>query len=1073
MGSEAHLQQLYDAYLNAVIQGKAEPPEQFLRAAGVTEATLRERLEQLYQLRPDVVNTGDASSVGNGVDHAGPSSRLGEFILRERLGEGGMGVVYLAEQPSVGRVVALKVIRPEFARSASAAARFEREARAIARLRHPNIVTVHAVGEDRGIRYLAMEYVEGATLSELLLNVQASKRPSVEIEQGQRAGSHGGGVLRASSAGSAPGARSRLGITSLTTVIRWIAELARALQYAHEHDIVHRDVKPSNIRITPDGRPLLLDFGLARDLSSNAATLTEAFIGSPQYVAPEQIGRGRSSADGRADVYSLGVVLYECITGAAPFNGDSLEQVLHSILTVDPPPPRAVNRAIPRDLSVIVMKAIEKDPKQRYASAAELADDLEALMEFRPIRARPPGPMQRGWKWCRRHPAWSTGGAAVALAAIALAAMLFAQQATSQRQRREEADRALAQAAALVEAYRDSRERTEQLENQYEILRRQRSARYFTPDEDRIFANAEDEVLRARNQREQMYYDVHNLLQHAERAGAAERDSQLILAELYLARYLDAVIENDLVEQAIYLELVRRHDADGRFDDVLTGSARVQIASEPPGADVYLFRLAELPERRVAPLPWQGSVFAQDVASNWALRVVRGEGRLQSGDHIIQLAGHSIRGLILVNDCPASGEVHRFDRLVAVDGIPVQDEYEAEWLGEQSGGREERGPREFTFERDGAVFSFHAEALSSAGITVAGPRRIAERGDVPARVWRDGEAVEMILPAGLSVRVTAAPVLIGRDAFFGQTPVNSVRLESGSYLVVLRREGYEDTRFPLRIDRGEPASLRLQLLPHGTTLEGWIHVAFNVADFPAAVPFQFDFWIMEREVKMSEYFEFLNDPETLAEIDAHSDRLGPGARAMRVPLVSGIAPPRRDPVTRRYLLPDDWSWEWPAFGMTWHDAQAYAAWKTKQARAARRAVRYDLPTMDHWTLAVGKSDFRYVFGNTFHPKWVSSCFTRPGPPIPGAVGPRPEATMSFPIDESMLGVFDTAGSVSEWLDAWWIEDRGMRHYAGGSWAHAAPEEMFAIYGGNGARPDLSSGTIGFRLVMRHTGTTDE
>ena len=223
-----------------------EHPGDFLARHGNKDGGLRAQLDVIYE----EVKGPDPRGEPSGEPDSG-GKHLGEFRLLEILGEGGMGVVHLARQESLDRLVALKVIRPELARSTTAMVRFEREARAIARLRHPNIVTVYAVGEDKGVRYIAMELATGNGLNTVLEDAADNGEP-----------------------------------VPIATVLRWTAELARALDYAHEHGIVHRDVKQSNIRITPEGRPLLLDFGLARELDSAGATLTEAFVGSPHYVAP-------------------------------------------------------------------------------------------------------------------------------------------------------------------------------------------------------------------------------------------------------------------------------------------------------------------------------------------------------------------------------------------------------------------------------------------------------------------------------------------------------------------------------------------------------------------------------------------------------------------------------------------------------------------------------------------------------------------------------------------------------------------------------------------------------------------
>lgn len=296
-------------------------------------------------------------------------TRLGEYRLIRKLGAGGMGVVFLAEHEPLRRLVALKLLTDRAAASSAGAERFRREARAVARLRHPNLVTVHDAGEAAGTLYLAMELVPGRGLDEVL----------------REAAGRGARVL-------------------LEDVLRWGGELASALECAHLAGVVHRDVKPSNVRITPDGRALLLDFGLARSVEEGSLTRTGAFQGSPHYASPEQVEAGPVPAGPRSDVYSLGVTLYECVSGRVPFEGDTTEQVFHGILLREPLPPRRLNRSVPRDVETVILHAMRKEPDGRYASARELGEDLERIRHREPIRARPAGPLLRLGLWSRRNP---------------------------------------------------------------------------------------------------------------------------------------------------------------------------------------------------------------------------------------------------------------------------------------------------------------------------------------------------------------------------------------------------------------------------------------------------------------------------------------------------------------------------------------------------------------------------------------------------------------------------------------------------------------------------------------------
>jgi hypothetical protein len=314
-----------------------------------------------------------------------PSS-IGPYQVLERLDRGGMGVVYKARHSALGRVVALKVVLDAGQATAEERARFVREAEAIARLDHSNVVPIYDVGEHEGCPYFAMKLMEGGSLRAALLRLQGAPRAGAAL----------------------------------------VAKVARAVHHAHERGIVHRDLKPGNILLDRDGEPCVADFGLAGFVGrSGDLTRTGAFLGTLAYAAPEVArGGGRSSASGRlADVYGLGVVLFELLTGRRPFQGDSTAEVLRQVLDEPPPRPAALDRGVPRDLEVICLKCLDKEPGRRYASAAELADDLERFLAGRPITARPASALEQMLKWARRRPAAAALIVLAVLAAVSITAV--------------------------------------------------------------------------------------------------------------------------------------------------------------------------------------------------------------------------------------------------------------------------------------------------------------------------------------------------------------------------------------------------------------------------------------------------------------------------------------------------------------------------------------------------------------------------------------------------------------------------------------------------------------------------
>jgi TolB-like protein/Tfp pilus assembly protein PilF len=321
-------------------------------------------------------------AVAGGDDPGRPTPKLmdfGDYELLEQIGRGGQGVVFRARQKSLNRIVALKVIGLGHWATEAHVKRFRLEAEAAARLEHPGIVPIHEVGERDGSCYFSMKFVEGGQLDEVVKREPMPIRRAVEL----------------------------------------IVKVAQTVHYAHEHGILHRDVKPGNILLDRNGEPQLTDFGLARLVESESTvTRTMEVLGTPSYMAPEQAVGNNAAVTSATDVYGLGAVLYQLLTGHPPFAGGTTFETIRLLLDTEPRQPRLLNPKIDRDVSTICLKSLEKDPQRRYPSALALAEDLERWLKHEPIQARRIGPFTRGKKWVRRNPT----SALLAASLVALAA---------------------------------------------------------------------------------------------------------------------------------------------------------------------------------------------------------------------------------------------------------------------------------------------------------------------------------------------------------------------------------------------------------------------------------------------------------------------------------------------------------------------------------------------------------------------------------------------------------------------------------------------------------------------------
>jgi hypothetical protein len=325
----------------------------------------------------------EAASPGSAAEGSETLPDIPGYAIEGVLGRGGMGVVYKARYLALKRTVALKMILGSGHAGAQERLRFKAEAEAVARLQHPHIVQVFEVGEHQGLPFCALEFVDGGSLDKKLKDQPLPPRQAAQL----------------------------------------VATLADAMHLTHSRNVVHRDLKPANVLLTADGVPKVTDFGLARQLDSDSErTHAGAVMGTPSYMAPEQASGQTHEAGPAADTYALGAILYACLTGRPPFQSANVVETLDQVRQQEPVAPRLLQPKVPRDLETVCLKCLRKQPEQRYASARELGEDLGRFLRGEPVTARPVGPMERAWRWCRRNPV--VAGLATAVTVVLIVATI-------------------------------------------------------------------------------------------------------------------------------------------------------------------------------------------------------------------------------------------------------------------------------------------------------------------------------------------------------------------------------------------------------------------------------------------------------------------------------------------------------------------------------------------------------------------------------------------------------------------------------------------------------------------------
>jgi len=965
---ESALGEAIAEYLELERAGTAPSPREFAERHPECAAALKSCLDVLAAV-------SGAEEPGAGIPRV-----LGDFRILRLIGRGGMGLVYEAEQQSLPRRVALKVLPRASTLDRERAQRFRREIEATARLEDPHIVPVYAAGEVAGMPYYAMPLLRGRSLDRVIAG------------------------FREPSAAGALAYRAEL--------VRWVERfigVARALDHAHAESILHRDIKPSNLFLEDDGNLRVLDFGLTRSSAAEAVTLTGAAVGTPRYMSPEQILGSRVEIDGRSDLFSLAATFYELLTLAPAFPGENRESVFRAILADDPVPPRRIDRRLPRDLEVVLLKALEKDPRRRYASAGAFADELVRFLDYEPVRARPVGPVGRLRRRARRNPLAAAAVLVAALVALGAASTLLGQAAARRSETARRTRGEIEAALALQADLRRSSARGAELEE--ELWKAESGTHPWAPLESEAktaLLGLRREARAQREDRDRLFREALSHLFSAQRLSPGDPAARAALSALVFEEYRDAESRRDSDRMASLKPLAESTD-DGAQGRERRGDGSVSLESDPSGAEVFLFRFEER-GLLLVPVPFATGPLAGEPP------VV--EGKPPPNPWLF---------LRITRVDPPQSPLRPEDVVRMVCGTPpVSLESIVEHLSRTHPGFEDEE---------------HIVELRRGGEETAVHLAPGAPGSL------DGE------------RVVRDPFALACDdaSRIGRTPVAPRPLPMGSYLAVLRLEGHLDARVPFRIARLEEEQLSVALLTGSAVGRGFVHVPAGpailggdpgaaaappprVRDLPA-------FSIGRLEVTFREYFAFLSalerrDPEGAR---ARGPRSDSGGRLWKLDASGRIAPD----------LPATITIDCPVVGVSWSDARAYCAWL--QAESPESGVVFDLPTPDEWEKAGRGADGRlFPWGDTF--EWT---FARLG--RTAYISGLAEGGL-YPTDASVYGVLDLAGSVREWCAG--SERATTRIVRGGDHGTTLPADCHLANVSDRRSPEQVGLGTGFRVVQR-------
>jgi tetratricopeptide (TPR) repeat protein len=402
---EKDIEQVVQQFVDAQLRGENPNINDFVKQYPGLEDKIRQRIQNLREidgLFASLMQPDDSDFQDTPAEHNLIGQKLGDFEIVRIIGRGGMGAVFLARQVSLDREVALKVVSDISGARGKTIERFKREAKVLAKISHPNIVPIYEVGEEGPYSYFAMEHIKGTSLDKILASIRNAK-PGDKASDVMHKCLEAQAEVYDGKQQTDSGTRAEIDTEYIINISKIIINIASALDYAHKRGILHRDVKPSNILIDSNGTPKLVDFGLAKAETQQTITISGEFFGTPNYVSPEQINKPET-VDCRSDVYSLAATYYECLTLHPPFEGNTVNETLTRVISREAIPPKKYCPRLSTDFNTVLMHALEKLPDDRYPTAADFANDIKNLLEFKPITAKKPSITQRAYKVVRRNP---------------------------------------------------------------------------------------------------------------------------------------------------------------------------------------------------------------------------------------------------------------------------------------------------------------------------------------------------------------------------------------------------------------------------------------------------------------------------------------------------------------------------------------------------------------------------------------------------------------------------------------------------------------------------------------------